>query len=167
MDEVLLQLIVSQIPLTIDVGIVKSVDGDICHVESETTEKDFFKVRINAIENNQDNRLKIIPEVGSSVVIGIFKGTEKAIILSVSKVSRLDFKQQTTEFEIDADGYQIKRDGINLKNVLKQGLINQNKVNQELQKVMVSMGVTPDVPSLQSIKQNNEQVINDLLKVFK
>lgn len=168
MDELIKQLIEKHIPITLDIGIVKEVEEDICHVESQTTEKDYFDCRINAIEKNEGDRFKITPKKGSSVVFGIFKDTEKAIIISVSEVEKIEAVIDSTDFLIDEEGYQIVRDDINLKDVLKQGFVNQNKLNQEVQKILVSIGTSPNVPSLNVIKQNTEtDVINKILTILK
>lgn len=166
MDEIIKELIEKQIPVFIDVAKVNAIENDVCDVTSLTTEKDFFKCRLNAIETNTDNKLVLKPEVGSTVVIGVFKGTEKAVILKFSKVAELNYVQDSTKFKIDANGFEIEREGLNLQNILKQIAINQNKLNQELQKVVVAIGVTPDVAILNLIKQDNEQRINDLIKVL-
>lgn len=166
MDEIIKELIEKQIPVFIDVAKVTAIDNDVCDVTSLTTDKDFFKCRLNAIETNTENKLVLKPEVGSTVVIGVFKGTEKAVILKFSKVAELNYAQDTTKFKIDANGFEIEREGLNLQSILKQIAINQNRLNQELQKVVVAIGVTPDVASLKLIKQDNEQRINDLIKVL-
>lgn len=166
MDEIIKELIEKQIPVFIDVAKVTAIENDVCDVTSLTTDKDFFNCRLNAIETNTDNKLILKPEVGSTVVIGVFKGTEKAVILKFSKVAELNYVQDSTKFKIDANGFEIEREGLNLQSILKQIAINQNKLNQELQKVVVAIGVTPDVASLNLIKQDNEQRINDLIKVL-
>lgn len=168
MDELIKQLIEKHIPLTLDIGIVKEVEGDTCHIESQTTEKDYFDCRINAIEKNEGDRFKITPKKDSSVVFGVFKGTDKAIVISVSEVEKIEAVIDSTDFLIDKDGYQIIRDGNNLKDVLKNGFINQNKLNQEVQKILVSIGTSPNVPSLNTIKENTEtEVINKILTILK
>lgn len=167
MKELIEALIKQNIPLTLDVGIVKKVHNDVCHVESLTTEKDFFKCRLNAIEKNDNEYLKFTPKENSTVVFGIFKDTEKAVIISTSEVEKLEYKVGASFFKIDKNGFQIIRDNVNLKDVVKAGLENQNKVNEVLQKVVVSIGSSPDVPKLIEIKEDTESVIQNLFKILK
>lgn len=164
MDELIKQLIEKHIPITLDIGIVKEVEEDICHVESQTSEKDYFDCRINAIEKNEGDRFKITPKKGSSVVFGIFKDTEKAIIISVSEVEKIEAVIDSTDFLIDTDGYQLMRDGVNLKNVLNDGFENVNKLNKEVQKIIVAVGVTPNIPALKDIETSTK---NEVLQKIK
>jgi hypothetical protein len=167
MKEIIEELIRQNIPLTLDVGIVKKVSGDSCQIESLTTEKDFFKCRLNAVEKNVNEYLKCTPKINSTVVFGIFKDTEKAIIISTSEVDKIEYKVGSSFLEIDKDGFKLFREEINLKNVIKEGLENQNKVNEVLQKVVVAIGISPDVPKLIEIKESTDSVIENLLKVLK
>lgn len=167
MYEIFEELIKKQIPLTLDVGVVKKVSEDVCNIQSLTTEKDFFKCRLNAIEKNDKDYLKLTPKINSTVVFGIFKDTEKAIIISVSEVEKIEYKVDETSLLFDADGFRFTKDKINLKEVIKEGLENQNKVNEVLQKVVVAIGASPDVPKLIEIKKSTDSVIDNLLKVLK
>lgn len=166
MKDVIVALIKKNIPLTIDVGTVKKVSGDTCHVESLTTEKDFFKCRLNAIEKNENEYLKFSPKINSTVVFGIFKDTEKAIIISTSEVEKIEYKIDQVSLLVDKNGFEFIKDEINLKNVIKQGLENQNEINSVLQKIVVAIGVSPDVPKLQEIKLSTNTVIENLLKIL-
>ena len=140
MEEVIRKLIERHIPLTIDVAKIIAVKGDVAHVESITTEKDFFKCRINATEVNGSNLLKLTPKVGSNVIIGIFKDTEKAVVLSVSEVETISFQNETTHCEVDASGYKIERNGQNLKTVLNDYIDEVNKI-KDIDQVITSYSV--------------------------
>lgn len=152
MEEVIRQLIERQIPVTIDVAKVKAIKGDVVHVESISTDKDFFKCRINATEVNGSNRLKITPKVGSTVIIGIFKGTEKAVVLSVSEAETLALQIDSTICEVDASGYKIERNGQNLKTVI-------NDYIDEVNKIVVVNGTTINVAATELIKQRLNQIL--------
>jgi hypothetical protein len=153
MEELIRQLIERHIPITIDVAKVMAIKGDVVHVESVATEKDFFKCRINATEVNGSNKLKITPKVGSTVIIGIFKGTEKAVILSVSEVEHVAFQIENTICEVDASGYKVARNGQNLKTVL-------NDYIDEVNKIVVLNGTTINVVATTAIKTR----LNEILK---
>lgn len=152
MEELIRQLIERHIPLTIDVAKVVKLKGDICHVESVTTEKDFFKCRMNAIEVNGSNKLKVTPKLGSTVIIGVFKGTEKAVVLSVSEAEKVEFNIENTSCEIDAAGYKVERSGENLKTVL-------NDYIDEVNKIVVLQGTSINVAATTLIKTRLNKIL--------
>lgn len=152
MEELIRQIIERQIPITIDVAKVVKLKGDVCHVESLSNEKDFFNCRINAIEVNGDNHLKVTPKVGSTVVIGIFKDTEKAVILSVSEAETVNYQIGDTVAQVDAEGFKIERQGENLKQVL-------NEYIDEVNKIKVIYGNTINVAATTAIKSRLNQIL--------
>lgn len=121
MEEIIRQLIKREIPLVIDVATVKKLKDNVCHVQSLTSEKDFFKCRLNAIETNQGNRFKLTPIEGSTVVIGVFPNNEKAVILAVSEVLKLEYVKDDLEFIIDGteNKVSIKNETTSLKTLMK------------------------------------------------
>lgn len=124
---------------------------------------DFPDVRLSSVINESPEKVILFPRVGSSVLVGQIGDDENTLFtVAFSEVERIEGLIGTTSFKIDAEGCQINRNGKNLKQVLKQGFINQNRLNQQLQAVVVSLGVTPNVPALQQIKINNEIVIADI-----
>lgn len=128
MKELIEELIRQNIPITLDIGVVKKVSGDTCHVESLTTEKDFFKCRLNAIEKNDNEYLKFAPKINSTVVFGIFRDTEKAIVISTSEVEKIEYKTKETHFKVDDEGYLISRKKDSLKSVLNDFFDEVNKI---------------------------------------
>lgn len=145
-------LIKQNIPLTLDVGVVKKVSGDTCHVESLTTEKDFFKCRLNAVEKNENEYLRFSPKVNSTVVFGIFKDTEKAIVISTSEVDQLEYKTKKTHFKIDDNGYLINREAESLKTVL-------NDYFDEIEKIVILYGNNINKPKVAAIRTRLNKIL--------
>lgn len=162
-----LKKLLNRFPLVIDTAKVLSIEGENCHVISLKTGTDYRKCSINSIIENKDNRLLIYPKVGSIVTIGIFPTNSNAVILSVSEVEKIYFKNEKADFTFDSTGFQFNRDGENLKKVLNDFQDGFGKLCDELAKVVVSIGVTPDVPAIQQIKNeiinNNKQALNKIL----
>lgn len=162
-----LKKLLNRFPIEIDTAKVVSINNDKCHVISLTTETDFRKCSINSIIENKDNKLLVYPKIGSIVTIGIFSTNSNAVILAVSEVEKIYFKNEKTDFTFDSSGFQFNRDGENLKDVLNTFQDNFGKLCDELSKVVVSIGVTPDVPAIQQIKNDvitaNKNALNKIL----
>lgn len=166
MKEILLQLIDGRIPITLDVGTVKSVNGNTCHVESIHSSKDFFSCRINAIEKKQDNYLRVVPSIGSSVIIGVFKDSEKAVILSVSEVDEMEYSQNGTRVLVSGQGVEIERNKTSFKDVLNDVLIELKNTVIEVAKVQSVLGIPPDGTTkiTSSIESKIKVSINQIFK---
>ena len=162
-----LKQLLNRFPVVLDTAKVVSITDEKCHVISLTTGNDFRKCSINSIIENQDNKLLIYPKINSVVTIGIYSTNNKAVILSVSEVEKIYFRNQKSEFTFDSSGFQFNRDGENLKEVLNRFQDGFGKLCDELAKVVVSIGVTPDVPAIMQIKNDivnaNKQALNKIL----
>jgi hypothetical protein len=161
-----LKKLLNRFPIEIANAKVVSIEENVCHVIIEESKKDIWSCSINSIIENQDNQLIIYPKIGSVVVIGL-TGDEGATILAVSEVEKIYFKNEKSDFTFDSSGFQFNRDGENLKEVLNQFQEGFGKLCDELAKVVVSIGVTPDVPAIQQIKNEiintNKQALNKIL----
>lgn len=162
-----LKKLLNRYPIVIDTGKVLSIDGDKCKVATIDDKKEFFDCSINAVIENKTDKLIIIPKVGSLVTIGIYQKDNKAVILAVSEVEKIYFKNNEADFTFDSTGFQFNRDGENLKEVLNSFQESFGKLCDELSKVVVSIGVTPDVPAIQQIKNEvintNKNALNKIL----
>ncbi len=148
-------------------GIVSEVKENSIDVERDGMPP-LLDVRFNSVLSTIKNEFKLTPKKGSIVLCGIIESDiSEAVILAYSEIEKVSIKIETSEFEIAADGYKIVRDQVNLKEVLESGLTNQNEVNKVLQKVVVSIGATPDVSKLKEIEESTEEVITNLLKILK
>lgn len=151
--EVIEKIIAEKVVLTVLPGSVVKIETDTCTVESDHDKTDFFKVSLNAIEENGTNKLIVTPALNSKVVIGVFPNGVDAVILSCSEVDKVYFKKSTTEFEADTDGFMIKRNNENLKAVL-------NDYIDEVNKIIVVNGTSIDVAATIVIKAR----LNTILK---
>lgn len=148
--------------LFLDQGTVTAVDGDTCTVDAEG--KEYQKCRINAVVKNGDDFLKLVPKIGSSVVIGVIPSNSNAVILSVSDVDTMEYVKGDTRLKVDAEGYTIERQEENLGQVTEDLLGEIGNLCDELSKVVVSVGVTPNVPVIEAIKN---RVLNGIKGRFK
>lgn len=162
-----LKKLLNRFPVVLDTAKVVSIANDKCHVISLTTGKDFRKCSINSVIENKVNKLLIYPKINSVVTIGIYSTNNKAVVLSVSEVEKIYFRNDKSEFTFDGSGFQFNRDGENLKEVLNGFQDGFGKLCDELAKVVVSIGVTPDVPAIMQIKNDivntNKQALNKIL----
>ncbi|KFF13118.1 hypothetical protein IW15_10170 [Chryseobacterium soli] len=162
-----LKLLLNRFPVVIDTAKVIKIENDYCQVAAIDDKKEFFDCSINAVVENKTDKLIIVPKVGSLVTIGIYKKNNKAVILSVSEVEKIEFRNDKSDFTFDSSGFQFNRDGENLKEVLNQFQEGFGKLCDEVAKVVVSIGVTPDVPAIMQIKNDivnaNKQALNKIL----
>ena len=161
-----LKQLLNRFPIEVANAKVINVMENICHVVLETTQKDIWNCSINSVVENKENQLTIYPKVGSIVVVGL-TDDGSATILTVSEVEKIYFKNEKSEFTFDSSGFQFNRDGENLKEVLNGFQDGFGKLCDELAKVVVSIGVTPNVPAIMQIKNDivnaNKQALNKIL----
>ena len=162
-----LKQLLNRFPLILDTAKVIKVENDYCQVITIDNKKEFFDCSFNAVVENKTDKLVIIPKVGSLVTIGIYQKNNKAVVLSVSEVEKIYFRNDKSEFTFDGSGFQFNRDGENLKEVLNGFQDGFGKLCDEVAKVVVSIGVTPDVPAIMQIKNDivntNKQALNKIL----
>ncbi|MDN4028642.1 hypothetical protein [Chryseobacterium gambrini] len=162
-----LKKLLNRFPIVLDTAKVIKVENDYCQVVTIDNKKEFFDCSFNAVVENKTDKLVIIPKVGSLVTIGTYQKNNKAVILSVSEVEKIYFRNDKSEFTFDGSGFQFNRDGENLKEVLNGFQDGFGKLCDELAKVVVSIGVTPDVPAIMQIKNDivnaNKQALNKIL----
>ena len=157
LDRLIVELIKKNQHVFLKEGTVTQVNGDVCTVLTETRE--YRKCRINAVAANGDNYLKAVPAVGSPVVVGVMEGNNNALLLKISEVDSIAFKKEDTLLKVDHAGYVIERQGENLGGVNEAYLEEFGKLCDELAKVVVVTGVSPNVPAITAIKTT---VLNDL-----
>lgn len=164
--EALEKIVNNLVQVQVTQAVVTKVENDTCQVR--TDRKEFFKVSLNALRENGEDKMVVYPTVGSSVVIGIMQNKRDVVILSFSDVEKVYFKKGTTELEADAGGYKIDREGENLKKVLNDWQTEFGKLCDEVSKIMVSVGTSPNVPVIQQIKTKVDTTIKQRLnKILK
>ncbi|CAL2108176.1 conserved hypothetical protein [Tenacibaculum sp. 190524A02b] len=155
------------IPEMVFTATVKAINKEDKTIQIEADEIAYHDVRLSANIDNND-KVVLYPAINSSVLVGLIGNDENTLyMLSASQVESVSGTIGACKFRIDTNGYHLTKDGLNVKDLLTQGFENQNQLNKEMQKVIVSVGVTPNQPKLQEIYTNNKQVINNLKTVFK
>ncbi len=146
---------------------VKSVEGDHCTITLKSG-LELTDVKLKATIDG-DNYLLVIPKVGSKVVVLSLSGElDNLSVIKVDEVERIEVIIEDTNFKIDNQGYEINQGGENLKTVFNDYITQFGKLCDELNKVVVSIGVTPNVPVITQIKtevtQSIKQRLNTILK---
>lgn len=110
---------------TLSVGIVKSIDGDICAVD------EFTNVRLNAIIASLDSQFTVYPVVGSNVVVARLEGEDDAFVCGFSEIEKVTVKIGEQLLELYNGKFTIKNGDTDLKailndtySVLKSAIIN-------------------------------------------
>lgn len=162
-----LNKLLERFPVVLAKAKVQKVEGDVCHITLEESGRDIWKVAVNAVLDNTTSKMLIYPKEGSLVTVGIIN-RESAVLLAVSEVDKIYFKKDSSEMVFDKDGFEFNRKGENLKTVLNDFQDGFGKLCDELSKVVVSIGVSPNVPVINQIKQSvvndNQKALNKILK---
>jgi hypothetical protein len=98
------------------------------------------------------------PKVGTTALIGTIHNTAAAYMIDCEEFEELFIKSGESEFTIKQEGFIVKHGNESLKTVLNDLIAEKNKLNKQLQLVVVSAGVSPNVPALQQIEQETESV---------
>lgn len=152
----------SNLPIT---ATIKSVQGDHCTITLKSG-LDLSDVKLKATIDG-DNYLLIIPKVGSKVVVLSLSGElDNLSVIKVDEVERIELIIGDTNFKIDNQGYEINQGSENLKEVLNDYIVEFGKLCDELKKVVVSIGVTPNVGMITQIKQETTQNIKQRLNTI-
>jgi hypothetical protein len=161
-------IIKNEVPIMVTSGTVTNVREHELDVEREGL-PELLGVRFHSvIDEEQASRFKIIPKVGSEVLCAIIENdSTEAYLLACSEIEKVQITMAELVFEIEPEGVRISNKGQNLKTVLNDF---QDKVGQlctEVQKIVVAIGVSPDVAAIEQIKQGvtatNKENLNKIL----
>lgn len=97
-------------------GIVKTVESESCSVELKSGLV-ISDVKLKATINGETNYLKLVPKLGSSVVlIGLTEGLGNMAIIKVDEVEKLEYQQDGLELLVDSTDKKvsIKNDSCSL-----------------------------------------------------
>lgn len=129
-------------------AVVQSVNEDYCTCVVLADEMEIADVRLRATING-NNGFIIFPAVESTVLVQRLGEKEEFFITMFSEI----------------DGVLIQKDDDTLKLLVNDLCDKVKAISTELQKVVVTIGVTPDVPALiqinadiDAIKGRNEQL---------
>ncbi|QEE51036.1 hypothetical protein FUA48_16065 [Flavobacterium alkalisoli] len=161
-------LVKKQLIMTVVSGTVKEVRDNVLDV-SRTDLPDLLDVRFHAIiDEEQANKFKVVPKVGSEVLCAIIENdVSEAFLLACSEVETINVKIGALVFDLQEEGVRITNQGENLKTVLNQFQDGFGALCDEVNKIVVSVGVTPNVPVITQIKQSitdtNKTKLNKIL----
>lgn len=161
-------MIKEQLPMMVVSGTVKEVRENEIDVSRDEM-PDLLDVRFQSvIDEELDSRFKIIPKVGSEVLCAIIENdVSEAYLLACSEVEKIEVKINDLLFELEGSGVRITNQGENLKKVLNEFQDEFGKLCTEVSKIVVAIGVTPDVPAITQIKNNvtvdNKNKLNKIL----
>lgn len=98
-------------------------------------------VRLTAVVDMDDEKVLLVPAIGSTVIIGNIMQDEEWCVVSFSKIDKLSYKIGMVDFEINQLGYKIQLGGQNLKTILTN-MIDQVKA------ITVSVPAAPGVSTI-------------------
>lgn len=142
--------------LSVEVVSVNKEKGT-CRVFEDGLE---FEVRLASVINEDKNRFYLFPKVGSSVLIApIEEDINRCHVVGYSEIESFSFCTEQTEFQIDQNGFLLKRNETNFKTLL-------NELLTELKNAIIQTpsGVGNFAPNnKRKFEQINEK-INQLFK---
>ena len=107
------------------------------------------------------------PKIKTKCLIGIINNNiADAFLIECDEVEEIAFKSGNSEFIIKENGFIVKQGGESLKQVLNDFFALKNQLNTEIQKIVVSIGVSPNVPALAQIANQTNQIkqrLNNIL----
>lgn len=107
------------------------------------------------------------PKVKTKCLIGIINNNiADAFLIECDEVEEIVFKSGQSEFIIKEEGFIVKQGGESLKEVFNDLFEQKNKLNKEVQKIVVSIGVSPNVLVLTEIANETDQIkerLNNIL----
>ncbi|WP_155839607.1 hypothetical protein [Aquimarina latercula] len=133
-------------------GIAKNVGDTFCDVTREG-QPDLLGVRYHASMQGPDSFLRVMPKEGSPVLCGIIENNiSQAVLITCSEVDSIQFIKEQTELFVDEQGFEIKRQGESLKQVL-------NDFIDEVNKILVINGTSINVGATTIIKQRLNKIL--------
>lgn len=134
-----------------------------CKVSADNLE--YPDVRLASVINERGSFVYVFPKVGSSVLVSpIQEDLNTLYVEAYSEVEEFYLKVETTVMNVNADGILIKRGEENLLKILDDWQKEFGKLCDELIKVIVIQGNSPDIPAINEIKINVTNTINNRLK---
>ena len=129
---------------------------------------DYDDVRLTSVIDSSQKVVQF-PKVLTTVLVSQIGDDNNTLFVSASsEIESLEGTIGTTHFHIDEMGYTINRDSENLKNVLNDFITEFGNLCDELAKVVVSVGVSPNAPIINTIKaQATETIKNRLNTILK
>ena len=151
------------------IATVLEVDKEHKTLKVEDTDGlDFDNVRLTSVIDDSNKVVQFPKEQTTVLVSRIGDDNNTLFVSAMSEVESIEGIIDSTEFHIDKDGYAITRDNENLKDVLNDWQVQFGKLCDEINKIVVSIGVTPNVAAITQIKNtvttDLQQRLNTVLK---
>jgi hypothetical protein len=110
--------------------------------------------------------INVKPKVGTLALVGAIHNGEACFMISCEEIEEIVFTSSESEFTIKENGFIVKQGDESLKTVLNDLIIQKNKLNDEVAKIVVSIGITPNVPVLTEIKEATNQIKDRLNNIL-
>lgn len=140
-----------------------------CDVEPADGGAAYVDVRLQSTIDDSDQGVFLIPKVGSFVTISIVSNDDNyCYVAQYSEIDEFVYKIDELELSGNKDGVRINNKGENLKNVLNDWQSEFGKLCDEVNKIVVNIGTSPNVPVIIQIKAKVDTTIKQRLnKILK
>ncbi|MEH0008008.1 MAG: hypothetical protein V6Z82_04740 [Flavobacteriales bacterium] len=99
------------------------------------------------------------PEKNSLCLIGVIENADTdAFLIDAEAFDKAVWQSGESELTIKKDGFVVKQGGESLKQVLNDWQTALYKLCEEVSKIVVSIGVTPNVAAIAEIKQQVQAI---------
>lgn len=145
---------------------VNKTDKTVSVIDND--ELDYDDVRLTSVINDKNSVVQY-PVLGSTVLVCKIGNDDNTLFVSaMSEVDSIAGTIATTEFNIDKEGFELKRNEENLKTVLNDQITEFGKLCDEVSKIVVMQGTSPNVAAITAIRlqvtTEIKQRLNTILK---
>ena len=154
-------------PTVSNIAKVKSVNETkaTCILEDEDGQE-IQDVRLRPVLNGKKSFIQI-PKVGTFVLAIRIEDDDDWMVIACDEFTKVKIQIGELKFELETEGVRITNKGENLKTVLNEFQDKFGELCEEVSKIVVSIGVTPNVPVIMQIKQEvevtNKNKLNKIL----
>lgn len=138
-------------PATIITAEVKGVNSDDTIIAELSTGLVLDDVRLKSVITTGD-KIVILPAIGSLVQIAAIENSNEYIVLATEAITKVNIKIGQTEFIQDANTFTFKKGSDSLAKII-------GEVIDEINKVVVMVGTSPNVSALTAIKTRLNQLM--------
>ena len=130
---------------TLYVAKITAVQTETCTIDIAGSE--YPDVRLRVTEDPLTDKVLLTPTVGSTAIVADLSDGQKRsfAIIHIEQIDKIAITKGTLQLKIDANGFAIMNNGENLKTLIGDFI-------DEVCKIIVVQGTTPNVPALQAIK---------------
>lgn len=126
-------------------------ENGVCKIDDG--ELEYTDVRLSAIIDGNDQKCFVFPKIGSTILVEpINEDLKQLYVAKYSEVESISGIIEETKYIIDKKGFNISRNNENLQTVLNDWMDEFGNLCDEVNKVVVSVGVTPNVGMITKIR---------------